>query len=226
MKLEGGCYCGQVRYVAEGDPMMQAQCHCRECQYITGGAPNLFMAIPVAGFKFTKGTRKAVCPQGSRTPGDARILPRMRHTHDDPAAGFSGRHRQGRHARRSKTVHAEGCDLHHRQAGVPPDPGRHGDVSSDCRRGAEYAERRRPAALAAACGHGSGGGRQDAAAESHFDLLLEMLHDGAALESAVDADELQRGEDMRDFLPPRPNGSNMRSQVTRWPAASDVSNDM
>ena len=58
MKLEGGCYCGQVRYVAEGDPMMQAQCHCRECQYITGGAPNLFMAIPVAGFKFTKGTAK------------------------------------------------------------------------------------------------------------------------------------------------------------------------
>ena len=37
MRLEGGCYCGEVRYVAEGDPMMQAQCHCRECQYITGG---------------------------------------------------------------------------------------------------------------------------------------------------------------------------------------------
>src|SRR3954451_2042976 len=27
MRLEGGCYCGEVRYVAEGDPMMQAQCH-------------------------------------------------------------------------------------------------------------------------------------------------------------------------------------------------------
>jgi hypothetical protein len=41
MKLEGGCYCGNVRYVAEGDPMMKAQCHCRECQYITGGSPNM-----------------------------------------------------------------------------------------------------------------------------------------------------------------------------------------
>src|SRR5215813_9165277 len=46
MRLEGGCYCGEVRYVAEGDPMMQAQCHCRECQYISGGAPNTFIAMP------------------------------------------------------------------------------------------------------------------------------------------------------------------------------------
>ena len=58
MKFEGRCYCGEVRYVAEGEAMMKAQCHCRECQYITGGAPNMFMAVPVDGFKFTKGTPK------------------------------------------------------------------------------------------------------------------------------------------------------------------------
>lgn len=55
MRLEGGCYCGALRYIAEGDPMMQAQCHCRECQYITGGSPNMFIAMPVAGFSYTKG---------------------------------------------------------------------------------------------------------------------------------------------------------------------------
>jgi hypothetical protein len=58
MRLEGVCYCGAVRYVAEGEPMMKAQCHCRECQYITGGSPNVFIAMPVDGFSYTKGTPK------------------------------------------------------------------------------------------------------------------------------------------------------------------------
>src|SRR5688572_26381840 len=54
MKLEGGCYCGSVRYAAEGAPIMKAQCHCRECQYMTGGAPNLFVLMPAAGFQYSK----------------------------------------------------------------------------------------------------------------------------------------------------------------------------
>ena len=58
MKLEGGCYCGKVRYEAEGEPMLKAQCHCRECQYITGGAPNMFVVMPSAGFAYTKGAPK------------------------------------------------------------------------------------------------------------------------------------------------------------------------
>lgn len=59
MKVEGGCYCGAVRYEAEGDPMFKAQCHCRECQYLTGGAVNNFMVMPADGFKITKGESKA-----------------------------------------------------------------------------------------------------------------------------------------------------------------------
>lgn len=58
MKLEGGCYCGAVRYAAEGTPMLKAQCHCRACQHISGGAPNMFMLMPPDGFRYTKGKPK------------------------------------------------------------------------------------------------------------------------------------------------------------------------
>jgi hypothetical protein len=59
MTLEGGCYCGQVRYVVEAEPTMRAQCHCRECQYITGGGPNFFMVVPSAGVRYVEGEAKA-----------------------------------------------------------------------------------------------------------------------------------------------------------------------
>jgi hypothetical protein len=57
-KLEGGCYCGAIRYVAEGRPVMKGQCHCRECQYISGGAPHMFLIMPASGFRYTKGEPK------------------------------------------------------------------------------------------------------------------------------------------------------------------------
>jgi hypothetical protein len=59
MKIEGGCYCGEVRYRVEGDPLLKVQCHCRECQFIAGGSPNVTMGMPEAGFAYTKGSPKA-----------------------------------------------------------------------------------------------------------------------------------------------------------------------
>lgn len=58
MELEGGCYCGAVRYRTSGDALMKVQCHCRECQYISGGGPNIAMAMPETGFAYTKGAPK------------------------------------------------------------------------------------------------------------------------------------------------------------------------
>lgn len=58
MALEGGCYCGALRYRITADPIFKAQCHCRECQYISGGSPNVVMGVPEAGFEYTKGSPK------------------------------------------------------------------------------------------------------------------------------------------------------------------------
>ena len=56
--MQGGCYCGALRYEAGGNAMFQGQCHCRECQYASGGNPNVIMAMPEASFAYTKGAPK------------------------------------------------------------------------------------------------------------------------------------------------------------------------
>jgi hypothetical protein len=58
MIAEGHCYCGAVRYRAEGDALFRGQCHCRECQYISGGHPNVVLGMPAAGFSYTGGQPK------------------------------------------------------------------------------------------------------------------------------------------------------------------------
>jgi len=58
MEIEGGCYCGELRYRAEGEPIFRGQCHCRECQYIAGGHPNVVMGMSESGFSWTKGEPK------------------------------------------------------------------------------------------------------------------------------------------------------------------------
>jgi hypothetical protein len=75
MKVEGGCYCGAVRYRAEGDPVFKGQCHCRECQYITGGAPNLVMGVPEQGFAFTRGSGKPFRRRDLATPVTREFCP-------------------------------------------------------------------------------------------------------------------------------------------------------
>lgn len=58
MTIEGGCYCGSLRYETEGEPAFKGQCHCRECQYIAGGSPNMIIGLLGTGFSYVKGSPK------------------------------------------------------------------------------------------------------------------------------------------------------------------------
>ncbi|MFL5298283.1 MAG: GFA family protein [Phenylobacterium sp.] len=55
MPIEGGCFCGAVRFAAEGPLLMRGLCLCRTCQKISGGGGNLFVAVEAAGFAYTAG---------------------------------------------------------------------------------------------------------------------------------------------------------------------------
>jgi hypothetical protein len=102
MSLTGGCYCGALRYEAQGAVRFKGQCHCRECQYISGGASNLFMGLGSEGFTYVKGepatftrddldapaTREFCAKCGThiltRTPRDTSMLILKIGTLDDP----------------------------------------------------------------------------------------------------------------------------------------------
>ena len=89
MKVTGGCYCKALRYEAEGEPLMKAQCHCRECQHITGGSPNVFMAMPIPGFRYTQGapqqfTRSDLERAVTRAPGFPAVIIKVG-SMDDPS---------------------------------------------------------------------------------------------------------------------------------------------
>ncbi len=67
-RITGHCYCGQLKYEVEGDPIVKGNCHCRECQYISGGHPNAFMVMPDAGFKYTEGEPKTFIRSDLESP--------------------------------------------------------------------------------------------------------------------------------------------------------------
>ena len=45
-RFEGGCLCGQVRYVIEGDPAASMVCHCSHCQKQSGSAFSTIIGVP------------------------------------------------------------------------------------------------------------------------------------------------------------------------------------
>ncbi|WP_127104079.1 GFA family protein [Pararhodobacter zhoushanensis] len=55
MAIEGGCYCGALRYSIEGEMPRGGLCFCRACQHASGGGPNAFGLVAPERFVWTRG---------------------------------------------------------------------------------------------------------------------------------------------------------------------------
>tara|TARA_Y100000588_G_scaffold367840_1_gene435029 strand:- start:292 stop:717 length:426 start_codon:yes stop_codon:yes gene_type:complete len=58
MKIDGGCYCGALKYEAEIDCGQVGICHCTDCQIISGTAFRVVSQIPKSKFNLLKGEPK------------------------------------------------------------------------------------------------------------------------------------------------------------------------
>lgn len=64
-KLNGGCYCGAVRYQISSAPLSAAHCHCRSCQLAFGGAFVTWARVAAADFEVTRGAIRTI----EKSPG-------------------------------------------------------------------------------------------------------------------------------------------------------------
>ncbi len=55
MILQGGCYCGAVRYVVDGDTFNSTLCHCSDCRRIAGAPAVAWFSTAMAHFRFSQG---------------------------------------------------------------------------------------------------------------------------------------------------------------------------
>ena len=56
--ITGGCYCGKVRYRADGPPKFQGNCHCRNCRRAAGAQAVAWISVLKKSFAFTRGRPK------------------------------------------------------------------------------------------------------------------------------------------------------------------------
>jgi hypothetical protein len=67
--LEGGCFCGQIRYEAHGIPFNATLCHCADCRRVTGAPLVAWFSVARSDFQFVAGNPKrfASSPKVSRS---------------------------------------------------------------------------------------------------------------------------------------------------------------
>ncbi|PTB44630.1 hypothetical protein M441DRAFT_131580 [Trichoderma asperellum CBS 433.97] len=58
LAYNGGCLCGNIRYMYSAEPTMKVLCHCSDCRKISGSNYSVNLLIPEAAFQVTTGTPK------------------------------------------------------------------------------------------------------------------------------------------------------------------------
>ena len=58
MKIDGGCHCGNITYVAEIDPDNVRICHCTDCQTLSGSAFRTSVPAAKGAFNLSGGQPK------------------------------------------------------------------------------------------------------------------------------------------------------------------------
>jgi hypothetical protein len=99
-RLEGGCLCGAVRFVATGRPKAVYWCHCESCRSHTGAPVAVFALYDLEAYTVTKGeitkfdstpgkTRRGFCARCGSTLTCESAAPTETHFHigafDQPA---------------------------------------------------------------------------------------------------------------------------------------------
>jgi hypothetical protein len=67
--LQGGCYCGTIRYETTGEPFNETTCHCSICRRTTGGTMVSWFSVRRDAFRWITGqpARFQSTPHGTRS---------------------------------------------------------------------------------------------------------------------------------------------------------------
>ena len=56
MVIQGGCFCGVIRYQAAARPTEQTVCHCASCRRAAGAQSVAWVTLPLESFSYLRGT--------------------------------------------------------------------------------------------------------------------------------------------------------------------------
>jgi hypothetical protein len=62
--VTGGCLCGAVRYVVDGDIGAAGYCHCEDCRRVSGSAFGVSVRVDANRFRIVQGSPKGFSKKG------------------------------------------------------------------------------------------------------------------------------------------------------------------